>query len=668
MVKTKSMQSRRKVIGQIVGILALLSSARWQTLSRDRSRMDINPRRDLQGGVPVDLPENYGVDFSNRWFEERDVLSASQAASFPNGRIVFLAGYPYRVDLGSTGSASLTSDLGIDGLVSLGAAHPVQFGDLVRKDPIILKHGDLLCGDGSQSTLITNESPSSVIKYMGGAIGLKHFGIQVKDLQVVTRDYKLGNRYGIESENQGYAFLSNVNVMGGMLAAFKAQANVGQTTLNCHYARSKVAEELLNPSSSLGNTAFRHFGLLRREVEIGVKNTGTMRGLKNILGVWENFNKINEQTDKGSILGFLSLGDWFEAYGESRVDFTSGRPAIGVHDGVLVSEKMNMPLFLSSYFSAPERFEGSFYPRIIGAHITPRTSIGVMRFARQESDGQFDFDATVTNWGRKASYGIESTLPKLGDWSDPDEKYYRQGVFSSIGVANHAGIWDGASGPCKNEFEVSIDTSSYSKAGSWPYLIDAGGKISVTPGQHDPYGGSSGVLIENGLKICTNLERFEGGNQWMTIAIVAKALEPGDMLYMALRGVGGKPWSKTVKLEMPDSQWRIYHTHTFIPANPGANFRAGLGSDGGGVVIGRAACFSGADLHPVINYGQELDTGFRFVYGQVEVLGSSVPDAGKWFVGDRVRYARPAAGGKLGAVCVEEGSPGQWKEFGLIDL
>ena len=654
------MLTRRRLFKKVIPLGMLVHAVPWRLRSTAIEGEEI-----IQPTSPIQTTlENCCVG----WFRFRDRPSAELASLEASGSVVYLEGHAYKVDPSATGVYSVTNDLGVDGLVPFGVAHPLQFGDLRRKSAIDLVSGDVIRGDGKRATLITNESPTAAISYLGGTGSRKHFGIELSDLQVITDDYSLGNGFGIETANQGYAFLSNTEVFGGLKAAFKAQANVGQTTLNCHFGRSKVAERLDNPSSILGNTAFRHFGLLRRVVEVGVQNTGSMRGLKNLLGVWENFNKLNEQTDEESIKGFLSLGEWFEAYGHSRVDYSSGELVLGEHDGVLVTEKMNMPLFWGSYFSAPERFEGSFYPRIVGAHITPKTSIGVMKFDKQDSDGQFDFDATVTNWGKLRSYGIESTLPKLGDWSDPDEKYYRQGVFNSIGVANHAGIWDGASGPCKNEFAVAIDVSSYNPEGSWPYTSSVGGDISVIPKQADPYGGDSGVLVRNGLKTCTNLESFVDGGKWITVAVIGSALEPGDVLYMYLHSVGGKPWSKTVKLEMPDSQWRIYHTHTFLPDNPGANFRVGIGADGGGVTIGRAACFLGADLHPVINYGQEIKTGFRLVHGQVEVMAPTVPVSGRWYVGDRVRFTSPVAGGKLGAVCVAEGMPGDWRGFGSIDI
>jgi len=44
------------------------------------------------------------------------------------------------------------------------------------------------------------------------------------------------------------------------------------------------------------------------------------------------------------------------------------------------------------------------------------------------------------------------------------------------------------------------------------------------------------------------------------------------------------------------------------------------------------------------------------------------PSAGTWRVGDKVWHSAPAPDGNIGWVCVENGSPGVWKEFGRISL
>lgn len=50
-------------------------------------------------------------------FAERDSASALDAASRPNGSITWIAGHPYKTENSAIGDASLTADLGIDGLV-----------------------------------------------------------------------------------------------------------------------------------------------------------------------------------------------------------------------------------------------------------------------------------------------------------------------------------------------------------------------------------------------------------------------------------------------------------------------------------------------------------------------------------------------------------------------
>lgn len=46
---------------------------------------------------------------------------------------------------------------------------------------------------------------------------------------------------------------------------------------------------------------------------------------------------------------------------------------------------------------------------------------------------------------------------------------------------------------------------------------------------------------------------------------------------------------------------------------------------------------------------------------------AAAPASGTWAQGDICFYTGPAAGGKIGAVCVTGGTPGTWKPFGAID-
>lgn len=45
---------------------------------------------------------------------------------------------------------------------------------------------------------------------------------------------------------------------------------------------------------------------------------------------------------------------------------------------------------------------------------------------------------------------------------------------------------------------------------------------------------------------------------------------------------------------------------------------------------------------------------------------TSAPTTGSWNVGDIIYNSAPAAGGSIGWICVATGTPGTWKEFGLI--
>lgn len=51
---------------------------------------------------------------------------------------------------------------------------------------------------------------------------------------------------------------------------------------------------------------------------------------------------------------------------------------------------------------------------------------------------------------------------------------------------------------------------------------------------------------------------------------------------------------------------------------------------------------------------------------RVIVQGTAAPTSGQNQAGNRIEYPSPIAGGKLGLVCVADGWPGTWKEFGAI--
>lgn len=47
--------------------------------------------------------------------------------------------------------------------------------------------------------------------------------------------------------------------------------------------------------------------------------------------------------------------------------------------------------------------------------------------------------------------------------------------------------------------------------------------------------------------------------------------------------------------------------------------------------------------------------------------GASAPASGDYEVGDIVWNSAPVAGGNIGWVCIVAGSPGTWKEWGVIN-
>ena len=59
--------------------------------------------------------------------------------------------------------------------------------------------------------------------------------------------------------------------------------------------------------------------------------------------------------------------------------------------------------------------------------------------------------------------------------------------------------------------------------------------------------------------------------------------------------------------------------------------------------------------------GAELSNPF-------ETSSNAAPTTGSWKRGDIVKIALPTAGGKIGWVCTASGTPGTWKQFGVIDV
>lgn len=54
--------------------------------------------------------------------------------------------------------------------------------------------------------------------------------------------------------------------------------------------------------------------------------------------------------------------------------------------------------------------------------------------------------------------------------------------------------------------------------------------------------------------------------------------------------------------------------------------------------------------------------------GQKVRVGTVAPTTGDWVTGDRIYSSTPEAGGSEGWICITSGTPGTWKEFGMISL
>lgn len=63
----------------------------------------------------------------------------------------------------------------------------------------------------------------------------------------------------------------------------------------------------------------------------------------------------------------------------------------------------------------------------------------------------------------------------------------------------------------------------------------------------------------------------------------------------------------------------------------------------------------------------QVENGFSLISGKKEILDTKAPTNGVFSVGDKVHNTSPTPGGYLGWICVEAGSPGKWKGFGLIE-
>lgn len=70
------------------------------------------------------------------------------------------------------------------------------------------------------------------------------------------------------------------------------------------------------------------------------------------------------------------------------------------------------------------------------------------------------------------------------------------------------------------------------------------------------------------------------------------------------------------------------------------------------------------DYHAVLALTGQYRIGTRVMIR----LSDAIPSTGTAIIGDIAYKTTPVAGGHLGWICVTAGSPGTWKEFGLISL
>ena len=69
------------------------------------------------------------------------------------------------------------------------------------------------------------------------------------------------------------------------------------------------------------------------------------------------------------------------------------------------------------------------------------------------------------------------------------------------------------------------------------------------------------------------------------------------------------------------------------------------------------AYFAGADLGTAIGWETVADT----------TVAANAPTVGYHYPGEIVFNNAPVAGGYAGWVCITEGNPGSWKQFGVIE-
>lgn len=70
------------------------------------------------------------------------------------------------------------------------------------------------------------------------------------------------------------------------------------------------------------------------------------------------------------------------------------------------------------------------------------------------------------------------------------------------------------------------------------------------------------------------------------------------------------------------------------------------------------------------SFERRSSTGALITFTKIHAIGdrgTAAPTTGEWTRGDIRWNSEPSAGGVIGWVCVTTGTPGTWKEWGLIN-
>jgi hypothetical protein len=526
-----------------------------------------------------------------------------------------------------------------------------------------------ITGGGIKNTTLMNSTSTAAISAQGGAGTAKHYGINIQDLTVSSSDFAATSGAGIDLKNQGMVTIQRVEVEGHQEAGIKARAIVGLRQLNNSLYRNNYAEVYESPSSLEANTTVVNIGTSRSWMLAGIKNSGFTKQYVSIGGVWENFNKLVENT--GYIGGFHSFGEWFEGYGTGRVILNGdGTTSIGTaSDQKIDLGGVANPNLMSPYFSGDPVITNAFNPRIEKATIVPSGQTAAISAKSLTAPGQFELEASEFLWGAaapaEAAFGLTTNMPVHGSLSTPDERFYKTGTFDSVATANQAGIWNGAGARAVNYVHKAIGDNTFTAAGMyWPYTA---GTPSRATGIADPYGGTSAVQVNDGSYATSNLPFATNGGVWATIVVVYRAVTADNRLDFGLYHVGGtgENYNKIIDFEVPDTEWRIANFTQYLPAISGINFRLRLGTTlGGSIQFARVSVFAGAKVMPPVNLAQSISQPFVFNHGNVTLRGAAAPASGNWYVGDRVELIAPTGGAAgNGFVCTASGTPGTWATY-----